>query len=115
MGASVPHFGQVLFYGLHEGEDPILSVKVAASAVHHQANVHMLDTMVLFIGEEYKEYSYGIPVWVCLDALGLEAVVINQALQVGEGDLLHVQGVLRWHKTDVPKVESLIAGHHVLG
>ena len=82
---------------------------------HHQTDVHMLNALVLFIGEEYIEYSSGTTVHVQLDTLWLEGVVINQALQIGEGDLLHVQGALQWHKTDVLKAESLIAGHHVLG
>ena len=114
-GISLPHLGQVFFYGLHEGENPILSVKVVAHAVHHQANVHVLDTLVLFIREEYKEYSHETAVRVPLNTLSLEAVVINQALQVSEGDSLHVQGVQQWLEVDVPEMESLIAGHHVLG
>ena len=112
---SVPGFFQVHFYGLHEGEDPILHVKIASHTVHHQANVLMLDALVLLIREEYNEYSSGTAVQVWLDALWLEAVVIDQALQIGEGDPLHVQGVPQWHEVDVPKVETLIAGHHVPG
>ena len=83
--------------------------------VHNQANVHMLCALVLFIREEYDEYSSCIAVCMQLDALWLEGVVINQALQVGEEDPLQFQGALWWCKADVPKVEGLIASHHVLG
>ena len=69
----------------------------------------------MHIGEKYYEYSSGTTVRVWLDTLRFEAVVINQALQIGKGDLLHIQGVPQQHKEDVPKAESLIAGHHVLG
>ena len=82
--------------------------------VHNQADVHMLYALVLFIGEEYEGYGSDIVVCVWLDALWLEGVASNQALQIGEGDPLHVQGVLWQCKADVSKVEGLIAGHHVL-
>ena len=83
--------------------------------VHHQADVHVLDALMLFIGEEHNEYSSSTTVHIWLDALWLEGVVIYQALQIGKGDLLHVQGVPWWHKVDVPKAEGLITGHHILG
>ena len=50
---------------------------------------------------------------VLLDALWWEEIVIYQALQIGKGDPLHVQGVPQWCKADVPKTEGLTAGHHV--
>ena len=82
---------------------------------HHQAHVHVLDALVLFIGEEHNEYSSGTAVCIQLDVLWLEGVVINQALQIGKGDPLHVQGVPQWGKVVVPEVEGFITGHHVLG
>ena len=84
LGMPVHHLFQVSFYGLHEKKDPILHVKTAFRTVHHQANVHMLDALVLFVREEYNEYSSGTAVCARHDALGLEAVVINQALQIGK-------------------------------
>ena len=92
-----------------------MHVKMAFLTVHHQAAVHVLNALVLFIREEYDEYSSGTAVHVQLDALWLEGVVINQALQIGEGDPLHVQDAPWWCKVDVSKVESLVACHHVLG
>ena len=92
-----------------------MHVKVAFLAAHHQADVHVLYALVLFIREKHNEYSSGTAVHVWLDALWLEGVVIYQALQIGEGDPLHVQGALQWCKADVPKVEGLIAGHYVPG
>ena len=111
----VPHLFQVHFYGLHEGKDPILHVEAAPLTVHNQADVHMLYALVLFIGEEYNEDGSGIAVCIWLDTLWLEGVVSNQALQVDEGDLLHVQGVQWQCEADVSEAESLVAGHHVLG
>ena len=111
----VPRLFQVCFYGLHEGKDPILHVKVAFLMVHHQADVHMPNALVLFIGEKHNEYSSGTAVHIWLDTLWLEGVVINQALQIGKGDPLHVQGAPWQHKADVPEAEGLIAGHHVPG
>ena len=115
LGVPVPYLFQVHFYGLHKGKDPILHVKTAFLTTHHQADVHVLDALVLFIGDEYNEKSSSTTVCIQLDALWLAGVVINQALQIGQGDPLHVQGVLWWHKADVSEVESLIASHHVLG
>ena len=115
LGVPVPCLFQVHFYGLHEGKDSILHVKMAFLVAHHQADVHMLNALVLFIEEEYHEYSSGTAVCILLEALWLEGVVINQALQIDEGDPLHVQGVLLQCKVDVPEVESLVAGHHVQG
>ena len=83
--------------------------------VHNQADVHVLYALVLFIGEEYNEDSSGITVRIWLDALWLEGVVSNQALQVDEGDPLHVQGAQWRCKADVRKMEGLMAGHHVVG
>ena len=94
LGMPVPCLFQVHFYGLHKGKNPILHVKTAFLVMHHQANVHMLDALVLFIGEEYNEYSYGTTVHIQLGTLWLEGAVINEAPQIGEGDQLHVQGVL---------------------
>ena len=54
-------------------------------------------------------------VCVRLDTLWLEGVVSNQALQVDEGDPLHVQGAWQRCKVDVPKTEGFIASHYVLG
>ena len=82
---------------------------------HNQADVHMLYALVLFIEEEYDEDSSGIAVCIWLNALWLEGVFSNQALQVDEGDLLHVQGAPWQCKADVPEVEGLTADHHVLG
>ena len=46
--------------------------------------------------------SIVIPIW-------LEAVLTDQAFEVGEGNMLHVEGALQWHKVDIPKVETLPA------
>ena len=82
---------------------------------HHQANVHILYALVLFIREEYDEYSHGMAVCIWLDALWLEGVVSNQALQIDEADPLHVHGALQQHKVDVPEAKGFIASHYVLG
>ena len=106
LGASVNCLFQVHFYGLHQGKNSILHVKVTSIIVHHQADVHMCNALVLFIGEEHNEYGSRTAVHVWLDALWLEVAVSDQALQIGKGDPLHVQGVPRWCKADVPKAED---------
>ena len=115
LSTPVPHLFQVRFYGLHEGKDPILHVKVASLVPHHQADVHMLYALVLFVREKYNEYGPGMAVTILLDALWLEGIVSDQALQVDEGDLLHVQGAPQWCEADVPEAEGLLASHYVPG
>ena len=48
--------------------------------MYYQADDHVLDALVLFIGEECNEYGHGTTVCIGLDALWLEGTVINQAL-----------------------------------
>ena len=71
--------------------------------LHHQADVHMLNSLVFFVREKHVEFSCCMAVHAQLDALWLEGIVCDQALQVDEGDLLHVQGVLWQCKVDVPR------------
>ena len=54
-------------------------------------------------------------VHVRLDALWLEGIVSDQALQVDKGDPPHVQGARQQRKADVPEAEVFIAGHYVPG
>ena len=115
LSVPVPCLFQVCFYGLHEGKDPVLCIKVASLTPHHQAYVHELYALMLFIREEYDVYGCGMAVCIWLDALWLEGIVSNQALQIDEGDPLHVHGAPPWHNADVLEVKGFIAGHYVPG
>ena len=101
-------------YGFDEGEDPILIEEFGADTADHEANVYMLDDLKCVVREEDKEYGHGVAVQVFTDALRLEGLLFHQALQVVQGDLLHVEAAPWRHEADVPRDEAILAREHLV-
>ena len=75
----------------------------------------MLNGCVLLIQEEYDKYCSGATCCIRGHSFRLEAIVTDEAFQVCEGDMLHVESAPQQHKVDVPEAETLLAGQHLIG
>ena len=79
---------------MNEGKNGLLLIQGAANEAHYKPN-----------------YENGSGAAHCIHScsLQLEAVLADQAFEVGEGNALHVECALQQCEADIPEVETLLA------
>ena len=101
---------QVDLYIGHEVQDLFWCVEVGLDAAYYKPYVNVGDLFVLVIHLEDEEYGcHPTELEGALHHRGHKCTLCNELLQVVQGNVLHVKGVLDGAETNVPQVETILA------